>query len=109
MSDTHPSIFSLTNKVEKNQEPNKVFSHTEENMLHLIERKEEGRRERGRKGGKRERERVFSDERPRRVNLHQEGRTVKKMVVLRQVAAAATETVTAGHRRDSRTGRIQIS
>ena len=46
MSDTHPSIFSLTNKVEKNQEPNKVFSHTEENRLHLIERNEEGRRER---------------------------------------------------------------
>lgn len=59
MSDTHPSIFSLTNKVEKNQEPNKVFSHTEENMLHLIERKEEGRRERGRKGGKREREKEY--------------------------------------------------
>ena len=31
------------------------------------------------------------------------------MVALRQVAAAATETVTAGQRRDSRTGRIQTS
>lgn len=54
MSDTQSSIFSLTNKVEKNQEPNKVFSHTEENRLYLIERKEEGRR---REEGREEKER----------------------------------------------------
>lgn len=107
MSDTHPSIFPLTNKVEKNQEPNKVFSHTEENILHLIEIKEEGRRERGRKRGQRGRERkkVFSHERPRRINLNREGRKVKRTVALRQVAAAVTETVTVGQRRDSLTGR----
>ena len=74
----------------------------------MKERKKEGGE--GKEGRKeRERKRVFSPERPRRVDLHQEGRKVKRMVALRQVAAAATETVTAGQRRDSRTGRIQTS
>lgn len=59
-------------------------------MLHLVEerKKEEGR---GEEGEEKERETVFSHERPRKINVSLEGRRLERTVTLRQVAVV-TET-----------------